>query len=139
MNAPPAARPPIGRSALRALGAAGCVWLAVWVPAAPAETSRPPLVVALDDNYPPYVFRDADGNLKSILPDQWTLWARKTGVPVDLRAMEWSKAQQFMREGKADVLDVTGEGGFAARLFIDQKSHLPLMLTWMVLWLDVPK
>ena len=105
MNAPPAARPPIGRSALRALGAAGCVWLAVWVPAAPAETSRPPLVVALDDNYPPYVFRDADGNLKGILPDQWTLWARKTGVPVDLRAMEWSKAQQFMREGKADVLD----------------------------------
>jgi hypothetical protein len=34
-------------------------------------------------------------------------------------------------DGKADVLDVTGEGGFAVRLFVDQKSHLPLMLSWM--------
>jgi hypothetical protein len=34
-------------------------------------------------------------------------------------------------EGKADVLDVKGEGEFAARLFVDQKTHLPLMLSWM--------
>jgi hypothetical protein len=34
-------------------------------------------------------------------------------------------------EGKADIIDVKGEGDFAARLFIDQKSHLPLMLSWM--------
>ncbi|HSK09309.1 MAG TPA: hypothetical protein VK911_07015 [Vicinamibacterales bacterium] len=34
-------------------------------------------------------------------------------------------------DGKADVLDVTGEGGFAARLFVDAATHLPLMLTWM--------
>ena len=69
------------------------------------ETNPRPLVVALDDNYPPYVFVGADGNLKGILPDQWALWEKKTGVKVVLQAMEWSKAQQFMREGKADVLD----------------------------------
>jgi hypothetical protein len=34
-------------------------------------------------------------------------------------------------DGKADVIDVTGAGGFSAKLFVDQKSHLPLMLTWM--------
>ncbi len=34
-------------------------------------------------------------------------------------------------DGKADVIDVSGEGGFAARLFIDAQSHLPLMLSWM--------
>jgi hypothetical protein len=34
-------------------------------------------------------------------------------------------------DGKADVLDVKGEGGFAARLFVDARTHLPLMLTWM--------
>lgn len=34
-------------------------------------------------------------------------------------------------EGKADIIDVKGEGGFAARLFIDQTTHLPLMLSWM--------
>ena len=33
-------------------------------------------------------------------------------------------------EGKADVLDVKGPGNFAARLFIDSKTHLPLMLSW---------
>lgn len=34
-------------------------------------------------------------------------------------------------DGKADMLDVTGAGDFAARLFIDQQTHLPLMLSWM--------
>jgi len=34
-------------------------------------------------------------------------------------------------DGRADVIDVKGEGGFAARLFIDSQTHLPLMLTWM--------
>jgi len=28
-------------------------------------------------------------------------------------------------------VDVTGDGGFAARLFIDTTTHLPLMLSWM--------
>ena len=34
-------------------------------------------------------------------------------------------------DGKADVIDVKGEGGFAAKLFIDAQTHLPLMLSWM--------
>jgi hypothetical protein len=34
-------------------------------------------------------------------------------------------------DGKADVIDVKGEGDFAARLFIDTRTHLPLMLSWM--------
>lgn len=33
-------------------------------------------------------------------------------------------------EGQADMLDVSGPDGFAARLFVDADSHLPLMLTW---------
>jgi hypothetical protein len=34
-------------------------------------------------------------------------------------------------DGKADVIDVKGEGGFVAKLFIDAQTHLPLMLSWM--------
>jgi hypothetical protein len=34
-------------------------------------------------------------------------------------------------DGKADILDVKHPDGFAARLFVDATSHLPLMLTWM--------
>jgi hypothetical protein len=33
-------------------------------------------------------------------------------------------------DGTADIIDVKGEN-FAARLFIDSKTHLPLMLSWM--------
>ena len=72
-----------------------------------ALLAAPPaaLTVVSDDNYPPDVFRDADGALRGILPDQWALWEKKTGVKVDLRAMDWSEAQRVMREGGADVID----------------------------------
>jgi hypothetical protein len=33
-------------------------------------------------------------------------------------------------DGKADILDVAGPEGFAARLFVDTASHLPLMLSY---------
>jgi hypothetical protein len=33
-------------------------------------------------------------------------------------------------QGRADVLDVKGPGTFAARLFVDGKTHLPVMLSW---------
>lgn len=33
-------------------------------------------------------------------------------------------------DGKADAIDVKGPDGFAARLFIDVETHLPLMLTY---------
>ena len=34
-------------------------------------------------------------------------------------------------DGKADIVNVKGEGDFAGKLFVDQKSHLPLMFSWM--------
>jgi hypothetical protein len=34
-------------------------------------------------------------------------------------------------DGKADLIDVKGDGDFAGRLFIDATTHLPLMLSWM--------
>jgi hypothetical protein len=33
-------------------------------------------------------------------------------------------------DGRADVLDVKGPGSFAVRVFLDQKSHRPLMLAY---------
>jgi hypothetical protein len=42
-----------------------------------------------------------------------------------------SGGQAESPDGKADIVEVTGEGGFAARLFIDAQTHLPLMLSWM--------
>jgi hypothetical protein len=33
-------------------------------------------------------------------------------------------------EGKADVIDVKGAGNFAGRLFVDSRTHVPLMFSW---------
>ena len=61
--------------------------------------------VLLDDNYPPYVFRDEQGRLQGILKDQWDLWSRTTGRPVELLGMDWAQAQRRMYARQGDVLD----------------------------------
>ena len=50
------------------------------------------LHVISDDNYPPYLFRDADGRVQGYLVDYWKLWSRKTGIDVQLDAMRWADA-----------------------------------------------
>jgi hypothetical protein len=42
-----------------------------------------------------------------------------------------SAGQAESPDGKAEVIEVKGEGDFSARLFIDSATHLPLMLSWM--------
>ena len=64
-----------------------------------------PLRVVMDDNYPPFVFRSPDGRLQGILVDQWRLWEKKTGVPVEIRGMEWDRAIREMESGMHDVID----------------------------------
>jgi len=67
--------------------------------------------VVMDDNYPPYVFRGADGAIQGILVDQWRLWERKTGIRAELRAMNWAEAQQRMNAGEFDVIDTIFRNG----------------------------
>jgi diguanylate cyclase (GGDEF)-like protein/PAS domain S-box-containing protein len=89
----------------------GCLLLALGLAAAQAAPSLPAtvhpgtLTVVLDDNYPPYIFRDDQGRLQGILKDRWTLWSQRTGIPVDLQAMDWNQAQRRMQDGRADVID----------------------------------
>ena len=72
-------------------------------PRTPAQRS---LRVVSDDNYPPYLFRNADGEVEGYLVDLWRLWERKTGVPVTLTATNWAEAQRTIAEGRADVIDM---------------------------------
>lgn len=39
-------------------------------------------------------------------------------------------AQAEAPQGKADVLDAKGPGGFAARLFLTADTHVPIMVSW---------
>jgi len=75
------------------------------VQAKDTEKTLQTITVVLDDNYPPYIFRNSNGNIQGILVDEWVLWERKTGIKVNLTAMDWGKAKEFMRKGKADVID----------------------------------
>jgi PAS domain-containing protein len=71
----------------------------------PPSSQRQSITVVLDDNYPPFAFRDSSGELQGILKDTWMLWQQRTGIAVNLQAMDWAKAQQVMQSGHADVID----------------------------------
>ncbi len=71
------------------------------------QSGAPPksITVVMDDNYPPFIFRDSSGQLQGILKDTWGLWEARTGIAVKLQAMDWAKAQQAIQAGQADVID----------------------------------
>lgn len=71
----------------------------------PVQSAPQTLKVVMDDNYPPYVFRDAEGALVGVVVDQWRLWEKKTGVKVEIAAMDWARALQEMQAGRYDVID----------------------------------
>lgn len=71
-----------------------------------SSQARPEAIrVAMDNNYPPYVFQDGAGALQGILIDQWRLWEQKTGIPVTINALDWNKALRGMKAGEYDVID----------------------------------
>jgi len=61
--------------------------------------------VVMDNNYPPFVFTDSEGNLQGILVDEWRLWENKTGIKVEVHGMDWVEAVRRMRAGEFDVID----------------------------------
>ena len=70
-----------------------------------AHSSPRAIHVVMDDNYPPFIFKDSDGHLQGILVDQWDLWEKKTGIHVEIRAMHWAEALRRMQAGEFDVID----------------------------------
>lgn len=64
------------------------------------------LRVVGDNNYPPFLFLGPDGKPQGYVVDEWKLWEQKTGAKVELTATDWDTAQQRIRNGQADVIDV---------------------------------
>ena len=71
----------------------------------PISGSKNAIKVVMDNNYPPYVFKDEKGALKGIIVDQWRLWEKKTGIRAEITGMDWSEAQSRMLAGEFDVID----------------------------------
>ncbi|MDI1312737.1 PAS domain S-box protein [Prosthecobacter sp.] len=61
--------------------------------------------VVTDDNLPPYVFRNNEGELQGIIIDQWRAWEKRTGVTAEIHGMDWNDAVRRMKAGEFDVID----------------------------------
>ena len=48
------------------------------------------------------------------------------GLPIEFKYVGEAEAE----DGRAHVVDARGPNGFAARIFLDSKTHLPLMVTY---------
>lgn len=81
------------------------------------------LSVVLDDNYPPYSFRDSQGDLQGITLDQWKLFEQKTGIKVNITGMTWNKAYESMIHGEFDVLDTVSYNTDRAKIFDYSKPY----------------
>ena len=73
-----------------------------------AQAFSPPaeIVVATDDNYPPYLFHSEEGRIQGIIADKWALWQKHNGVQVRVVGSTWARAQEMVRRGEAQVLEV---------------------------------
>jgi diguanylate cyclase (GGDEF)-like protein/PAS domain S-box-containing protein len=119
----------------RAWRLAGLCWLAGLLAAlagalaAPVEGATPArqsVTVVLDNNYPPYTLRDETGVASGYLVDEWRLWEAKTGVKVNLVALDWAQALQFMAEGKADVIDTIFQTDARERVMDFSPAYAPI-------------
>jgi len=84
-----------------------CVFISTPSLAAPGQTAEHDNVVTvvMDNNYPPFSFRDASGNLAGMSVDMWRLWEKQTGKRVVITGLEWDDAIQRMENGEFDVID----------------------------------
>lgn len=84
------------------------------------------LTVISDDNYPPYLFKDDQGNTVGIVADYWKLWEQKTGVKVTLLATVWEQALQHVLTGHADVIDMIYQNAEREQTFAFGKPYATL-------------
>lgn len=80
--------------------------LLVMMPAGAAQARATELHVVTDDNFPPFVYRDAEGRVVGYTVDFWQRWQARTGIPVRLSTVQWSEAQAMLLRGEADVIDL---------------------------------
>lgn len=94
---------------------------------ATVTSTRPgPLRVVLDDNYPPFIFRDGSGILRGILVDQWRLFGERAGIRVELFGMDWSEALSRMASGDFDVIDTVFRSEDRERVFDFSEPYAPI-------------
>ena len=60
-----------------------------WLKASTIKT-RDVLNIALDSDFAPFTFTNAEGQPAGLFVDIWKLWAEKTGKKIEFRAGSWN-------------------------------------------------
>ena len=89
------------------------------------ETPRTIRVVT-DNVYAPYSFQSDEGKLQGIVIDQWLAWEKKTGIKVEIQAMDWGEALRRMRAGEFDVIDSIVETPECREYFDFTPAYTPI-------------
>ncbi len=104
----------------------GSVAEAAPVPVAAGADARPVITVALTDNFQPYSFAGADGQLQGILKDMWELWSRRTGIEVRFVAMDWPQTMEWLAAGRVDVGGAMVKSDVSRDRFLFSKTSFPI-------------
>jgi ABC-type amino acid transport substrate-binding protein len=83
----------------------------------PGANSNDTITVVMDNNYPPFSFRDAKGDLTGVSVDMWRLFQKQTGIPVNITGLGWDEALHRMEAGEFDVIDTLFYSEDRAKVF----------------------
>ncbi|MDO9034843.1 MAG: transporter substrate-binding domain-containing protein [Methanoregula sp.] len=75
------------------------------------------ITVVMDNNYPPFSFRDSSGDLVGISVDMWRLWEKQTGRKVEITGLSWDDAIRRMEAGEFDVIDTVFYSDERAKIY----------------------
>jgi len=84
---------------------AAALLLLAAVPVCAQRSARRSIRVVMDNNYPPFAFKDDAGRLQGLVVDEWSMWENQTGIKVEIHALDWDEALRRMKAGEFDVID----------------------------------
>ncbi|MCG8634926.1 MAG: transporter substrate-binding domain-containing protein [Desulfobacterales bacterium] len=68
------------------------------------ELSRNKVIIGVDQSFPPFSMRSANGEPSGLLVDYWQAWARKTGQDAVIQLFERQEAVNALKDGVIDIL-----------------------------------
>ena len=109
---------------------AALLWLASCPARGEPSAGAEPLIVSQDHAWPPFAFRDHEGQPSGLLVDLWREIGRRLDRPVEFRLVDWPDSITQVRDGRARV-----HGGLIPSpersSFLDFSTELMALETFM--------
>lgn len=69
-----------------------------------SKAAKDKIVIGLDDNYPPIGFKDKDGNIIGSDIDMAKEVAKRLGMKVEFKSIDWAAKEVELKSGKVDAV-----------------------------------